>query len=104
MSWKKYGGTNKLDKINNITVNTVVTDKFTLKNFYVGDWDICGGLRAKDDTYLMRDLYVAGDISCQGNVNVDGYLNVLNTNIIGNVFVAENAFVRQNIFMDFSTK
>ena len=102
MSWKKYGGTNKLDKINNITVNTVVTDKFTLKNFYVGDWDICGGLRAKDDTYLMRDLYVAGDISCQGNVNVDGYLNVLNTNIIGNVFIAENAFVRQNIFMDFS--
>ena len=102
MSWKKYGGTNKLDKINNITVNTVVTDKFTLKNFYVGDWDICGGLRAKDDTNLMRDLYVAGDISCQGNVNVDGYLNVLNTNIIGNVFVAENAFVRQNIFMDFS--
>ena len=102
MSWKKYGGTNKLDKINNISVNTVVTDKFTLKNFYVGDWDICGGLRAKDDTYLMRDLYVAGDISCQGNVTIDGSLNVLNTNIIGNVFIAENAFVRQNIFMDLS--
>jgi hypothetical protein len=102
MSWKKYGGTNKLDKINNISVNTVVTDKFTLKNFYVGDWDICGGLRAKDNTYLMRDLYVAGDISCQGDVNIDGSLNVLNTNIIGNVFVAENVFVRQNIFMDFS--
>jgi len=102
MSWKKYGGTNKLDKINNISVNTVVTDKFTLKNFYVGDWDICGGLRAKDDTYLMRDLYVAGDISCQGNVTIDGSLNVFNTNIIGNVFVAENAFVRQNIFMDLS--
>ena len=102
MSWKKYGGTNKLDKINNISVNTVVTDKFTLKNFYVGDWDICGGLRAKDDTNLMRNLYVAGDISCQGNVTIDGSLNVFNTNIIGNVFVAENAFVRQNIFMDFS--
>ena len=102
MSWKKYGGTNKLDKINNISVNTVVTDKFTLKNFYVGDWDICGGLRAKDDTNLMRDLYVAGDISCQGNVTIDGSLNVLNTNIVGNVFIAENAFVRQNIFMDLS--
>ena len=102
MSWKKYGGTNKLDKINNISVNTVVTDKLTLKNFYVGDWDICGGLRAKDDTYLMSNLYVAGDISCQGNVTIDGSLNVLNTNIVGNVFIAENAFVRQNIFMDYS--
>jgi len=102
MSWKKYGGTNKLDKINNITVNTVVTDKFTLKNFYVGDWDICGGLRAKDDTNLMRDLYVAGDIYGRGDINIDGSMNVLNTNIVGNVFVAENAFVRQNIFMDLS--
>ena len=102
MSWKKYGGTNKLDKLNNISVNTIVTDKFTLKNFYVGDWDICGGLRTKDDTFLMKDLYVAGDISCQGNVSIDGFLNALNTNIIGNVFVAENAFVSENIFMDFS--
>jgi predicted acyltransferase (DUF342 family) len=102
MSWKKYGGTNKLDKINNISVNTVVTDKFTLKNFYVGDWDICGGLRAKDDTNLMRDLYVAGDIFGKGDINIDGSMNVLNTNIVGNVFVAENAFVRQNIFMDLS--
>ena len=102
MSWKKYGGTNKLDKINNISVNTVVTDKFTLKNFYVGDWDICGGLRAKDDTNLMRDLYVAGDIFGKGDINIDGSMNVLNTNIVGNVFIAENAFVRQNIFMDLS--
>ena len=102
MSWKKYGGINKLDKLNNISVNTIVTDQFTLKNFYVGDWDICGGLRVKNDTFLMKDLYIAGDISCQGDVTIDGFLNVLNTNIIGNVFVSDNAFVRKNIFMDFS--
>jgi predicted acyltransferase (DUF342 family) len=102
MSWKKYGGINKLDKLNNISVNTIVTDQFTLKNFYVGDWDICGGLRVKNDTFLMKDLYIAGDISCQGDVTIDGSLNVLNTNIVGNVFIAENAFVRENIFMDFS--
>jgi len=102
MSWKKYGGTNKLDKINNISVNTVVADKFTLKNFYVGDWDICGGLRAKDDTHLMSDLYVAGDIYGMGDISINGAMNVLNTNVIGNIFISENAFVRQNIFMDLS--
>lgn len=102
MSWKKYGGINKLDKLNNISVNTIVTDQFTLKNFYVGDWDICGGLRVKNDAILMKDLYIAGDISCQGNVTIDGAMNVFNTNIIGNVFIAENAFVRENIYMDFS--
>jgi photosystem II stability/assembly factor-like uncharacterized protein len=102
MSWKKYGGTNKLDKINNISVNTVVTDKFTLKNFYVGDWDICGGLRAKDNANLMKDLYVAGDIYGQGDISINGAMNVLNTNVVGNIFISENAFVRQNILMDLS--
>ena len=102
MSWKKYGGTNKLDKLNNISVNTIVTDKFTLKNFYVGDWDICGGLRVKDDSILSKDLTVQGDIHGYGNITIDGAMNVFNTNIIGNVFVAENAFVRENIYMDFS--
>ena len=102
MSWKKYGGTNKLDKLNNISVNTIVTDKFTLKNFYVGDWDICGGLRVKDDAILSKDLTVRGDIYGYGNITIDGAMNVFNTNIIGNVFVAENAFVRENIYMDFS--
>ena len=86
MSWKKYGGTNKLDKLNNISVNTIVTDKFTLKNFYVGDWDICGGLRTKDDAILMKDLTVDGDIYGAGNITIDGAMNVFNTNIIGNIF------------------
>jgi photosystem II stability/assembly factor-like uncharacterized protein len=102
MSWKKYGGTNKLDKLNNISVNTIVTDKFTLKNFYVGDWDICGGLNVKDDSNMLGNLTVDGDIHGFGNITIDGALNVFNTNIIGNVFVAENAFVRENIYMDLS--
>ena len=102
MSWKKYGGINKLDKLNNISVNTIVTDQFTLKNFYVGDWDICGGLQVKNDAILKKDLSVDGDIYGAGNITIDGAMNVFNTNIIGNVFVAENAFVRENIYMDFS--
>ncbi len=102
MSWKKYGGTNKLDKINNISVNTIVTDKFTLKNNYVGDWDICGGLRAKDDAVMMSDLLVEGDIYGFGNITIDGAMNVFNTNIIGNIFIAENAFIRENLYMDLS--
>jgi len=102
MSWKKYGGTNKLDKLNNISVNTIVTDKFTLKNFYVGDWDICGGLTVKDDAIIMKDLTVDGDIYGSGDITINGAMNVFNTNIVGNIFVAENAFIRENLLMDFS--
>ena len=102
MSWKKYGGTNKLDKLNNISVNTIVADQFTLKNFYVGDWDICGGLQVKNDAFLSQDLTVGGNIFGSGNINIAGAMNVFNTNIFGNVDIAENAFVRQNILMDLS--
>jgi photosystem II stability/assembly factor-like uncharacterized protein len=102
MSWKKYGGTNKLDKLNNITVNTIVTDKFTLKEFYLGDWDICGGLNVKNDTNLLKDLYIGGDIYGKGDISINGDMNVSNTNIIGNIFVSENAYIRKNILMDLS--
>ncbi len=102
MSWKKYGGTNKLDKLNNISVNTIVTDKFTLKNFYVGDWDICGGLRVKDDAIINKDLNVAGNIYGYGDITINGAMNVNTTEIVGNIFIAENAYVRENLLLDYS--
>jgi predicted acyltransferase (DUF342 family) len=102
MSWKKYGGTNKLDKLNNISVNTIVTDKFTLKNFYVGDWDICGGLNVTNNANITKDLYVGGNIVGTGNITITGSMNVFDTNIIGDIFVANSAYIRENIFMDLS--
>jgi photosystem II stability/assembly factor-like uncharacterized protein/predicted acyltransferase (DUF342 family) len=100
MSWKKYGGTNKLDKINNISVNTVVTDKFTLKDFYVGDWDICGGLLVKDDANLSSNLNVVGNVAVGGDITISGAMNVLDTDIFGDIFVANDAYIRENIYMD----
>jgi hypothetical protein len=102
MSWKKYGGTNKLDKLNNISVNAIVTDKFTLKNFYVGDWDVCGGLNVTNTANILKDLIVGGNIVGTGNITIDGSMNVLDTNIIGDIFVANSAYIRKNIFMDSS--
>ncbi len=100
MSWKKYGGTNKLDKINNITVNTVVADQFTLKNIYVGTWDICGGLRVRDDAIIGGYLYVIKDITTEGNLTVNGAMNVFDTNIIGNLLVQNSLLVHESIYMD----
>ena len=100
MSWKKYGGTNKLDKINNISVNTVVTDKFTLKDYYVGDWDICGGLLVKDDANMSSNLNVVGNVTVGGDITISGKMNVLDTDIFGDIFVANNAYITENIYMD----
>jgi hydroxyacyl-ACP dehydratase HTD2-like protein with hotdog domain len=99
-TWKKYGGTNKLDKINNITVNTVVADQLTLKNVYVGDWDICGGLRTRDDAIIGGNLYALHDVTTDGNLTVNGAMNVFDTNILGNLNVDNNLLVRESIYMD----
>jgi hypothetical protein len=81
-TWKKYGGTNKLDKINNITVNTIVANQLTLKTIYVGDWDICGGLRTRDDAIIGGNLFVEKNITTYGDLTVNGAMNVFDTNII----------------------
>jgi hydroxyacyl-ACP dehydratase HTD2-like protein with hotdog domain/photosystem II stability/assembly factor-like uncharacterized protein len=102
MSWKKYGGTNKLDKFNNLSVSTIVTDQFTLRNIYVGDWDICGGLRTRDDGNFGRDVNVVGTITC-GNINILGTLGVLDTRIVGDLIIDNNVFVGQDIYMSSDT-
>ncbi len=100
MSWKKYGGTNKLDKLNNISVNTIVTDKFTLKEFYVGDWDICGGLNVKDDAIIRGNLFVQYKVTIIGDLDVSGSFNASNTNIFGDLFVSKSAYIRDSIYLD----
>jgi photosystem II stability/assembly factor-like uncharacterized protein/predicted acyltransferase (DUF342 family) len=98
-TWKKYGGTNKLEKFNNLSVSTIVTDQFTLKNIYVGDWDVCGGMRARDDVNFNRDLNVVGTITC-GNINILGSLGVLDTRIVGNLTVDNSLYVGDDIYLD----
>jgi photosystem II stability/assembly factor-like uncharacterized protein/predicted acyltransferase (DUF342 family) len=98
-TWKKYGGTNKLEKFNNLSVSTIVTDQFTLRNIYVGDWDVCGGIRARDDVNFNRDLNVVGTITC-GNINILGSLGVLDTRIVGNLTVDNSLFVGNDVYLD----
>jgi photosystem II stability/assembly factor-like uncharacterized protein/predicted RNase H-related nuclease YkuK (DUF458 family) len=102
MSWKKYGGTNKLEKYNNLSVSTIVTDQFTLRNIYVGDWDICGGLRTRDDANFGRDVNVVGTITC-GNINILGTLGVLDTRIVGNLTIDNSVFIGNDIYMGSDT-
>jgi hypothetical protein len=101
-SWKSQGSYNKIENNSTLVVNNLVTDNFTLKSIYRGQWDICGGLTVKDDAIFKRDIFVDRNATISGNVNIDGAMNVLDTNIIGDIFVAENAYVRKNIYMDLS--
>ena len=101
MSWKKYGGTNKLDKFNNLSVNTLVADKLSLKVSYIGNWDVSGGISSAEDANFNKNVNVEGTITC-GNINILGTLGVLDTRIIGNLTVDYSMFIREDLYLDAS--
>ena len=71
-TWRKYGGMNKLEKMNNITVNSLVTDSFTVR-------DVAS-------EFQIQALNVTGNSNLLGNIDISGsiYANSLDvsTNII----------------------
>ena len=102
MSWKAQGGINRIEQNSSISVNNLVADRFTLKDIYRGQWDICGGLSVRDESLFMGNVVINHNTLIGGNVDILGSMNVLDTNIIGDIFVADNAYVRKNIYMDLS--
>jgi UDP-3-O-[3-hydroxymyristoyl] glucosamine N-acyltransferase len=99
--WKKYGGTNKLELTNNLTVNSIVTDSLSLKKFYLGDWDICGGLRVKDNAIIYKDTDLCGNLIVGKDTSLMGEFSVAkDTNLYGNLVVLNDAYFSQNLYFD----
>ena len=90
--WKKYGGTSQLEKTNNLTVKSLVTDNFSLRKFYLGDWDICGGLRVKDNAIIYKDTDLCGNLIVGKDTTLIGEFSVSkDTNLYGNLVVLNDA-------------
>ena len=101
MSWKKYGGTNKLETLNNLTVNSIVTDNLSLRKFYLGDWDICGGLRVKDNAIIYKDTDLCGNLIVGKDAAFMGEFSVnKNTNLFGELVVLKDAFFEKSLYFD----
>ena len=99
--WKKYGGTNKLELTNNLTVNSIVTDSLSLKKFYLGDWDICGGLRVKDNAIIYKDTDLCGNLIVGRDTSLMGEFSVSkDTNLYGNLVVLNDSYFFQNLYFD----
>ena len=99
--WKKYGGTNKLELTNNLTVNSIVTDSLSLKKFYLGDWDICGGLRVKDNAIIYKDTDLCGNLIVGKDTSLMGEFTVSkDTNLYGNLVVLNDAYFSKSLYFD----
>lgn len=65
-SWKKYGGLNKMEKMNNITVNTLVTDTINVRKSYTNEFDLQGDLNVTGGGQIDGDLSVGGTVIAAG--------------------------------------
>ena len=91
MSWRKQGGVNRSDTINNINVSTIVADSLTLKDYYYGNFEILGNIHA------------SGSIETESNLiaNYVGAETVLaNTSlkVLKNATVYANSAVKRDMY------
>ena len=99
-SWKSYGGINAKDKTNNIVVNSLSANYFTLKNAYVGYFSISGDLLVTQTTTLQSNVLIGGnsvtkyDTTTGGNNYIKG-----SSNIVGNVYVGNELEVSGNTLL-----
>ena len=75
MSFRKYGGTNKLEKNNNITVHSIVADTFTIRDAFLSIFTIEG------------DLNIGGNGIIEGNLTVNQQINAASLDISGNAII-----------------
>jgi len=93
MSWKKFGGTNQTEKLNNINVHSLVSDTFSLRQSYLGLLDISGFVN------ISEDLNLYGYANISKNVRING-----NTTIFGNTDIYQNATIYGNIKVNTDVK
>lgn len=82
-SWRKYGGINQMDKTNNITVKSLVTDTFTIREALANDFEIRGSLTVSNNATIQGDQTVSGTSNLQildvsQNISMSGGDLILN--------------------------
>ena len=82
MSFRKYGGTNKLEKNNNITVHSIVADTFTIRDAFLSIFTIEG------------DLRIGGNGRIENNLTVSTQINAATLDI------SLNAMIEGNLYLD----
>ena len=86
MSWKKYGGLNKFEKINNITVSSIVTDTFTVRQSFLNTFNVQGDLQVFGNTYTRGVTIDSG-----GSINTDF------------IIVNKEAVIKEKLFFNSNT-
>ena len=99
-SWKSYGGINNYENTNNITVDHLSANNFTLKNDYVGYFSICGELSVTNDTYLRSNVLIDGNNLISKDITINGNsFTKRNQDVRGNLGVGKNVDISGDTIM-----
>jgi len=96
MSWKKYGGLNKLEKINNITVTSIVTDTFTVRQSFLNTFNVEGNLEVFGNTTTQNLTIKPGGKITTDSITTN-HLNLFDPASAGTAFIEYNSnFIKNN--------
>ena len=96
MSWRSKGGVARSDTINNINVNTIVADTLTLKDYYYGNFEILGNIRASGSIEIESNL-IANYVGAE-TILANTSLKVLrNATIYGNAAVKVDMYLYDRV-------
>lgn len=91
-SWRKYGGTNAVEKSSDIRVNSFVSNYFTILKGITNDVDISGNLTVSSRLNVYRD------VSFNKNLSISGYVNIAkDLEIFGQVDIHNNQMIDGNL-------
>jgi len=109
--WKKYGGVQQMNQLNNVSVYSIASDVLTLRQGYYGAFDICGELHVSDtarfdSTIKGKNLLIEEDISANrlfvdsitvhnSDVSIFGNLHVS----AGDVFLLNSLDIKGNAYV-----
>jgi hypothetical protein len=92
MSWKKQGGTNRLDATSNVNLNSVVANKFTIKDYFYGDMNVLGNINA-DGSMKVKGNLLASYVGAE-HIFANLTLKVLrNATVYGSMAVKNDIYV-----------
>ncbi len=104
-TWKKYGGIDKFDKTNHMTVDSMVTNYFTIRKQIIGDIDISGNLAVRTRLDVYDDVSFNKDITVSGSVDIGDILDVSgNITTNANLSVKKDILVYNNLYFNSDRK
>jgi serine acetyltransferase len=79
MSFRKFGGTNKLEKNNNITAHSIVADNFTIRNAFLSVFTVDGDLKINGNGFISKSIIAnvslqTATLDVSLNATIDGNL------------------------------